>query len=289
VFAPAWAGLADTFTVLGGYLLLQPEDAYPRARAAAEKALALDDGLAEAHASLATVLADFYWNWREAGQHYRKALSLNPSYATARLWYAGFLRDLGQFDEALAQARAARDLDPLSLPTQAAEGITLYVARRYPEAVAVYRNLLEITPTFTYAHFLLALALTQEQDYTDALASLQEAEKWGGAVGSVRGLSGYIHAALGHDDEARRLLEALEHSGSADQPTWFQRAVIHVALGETGPALDLLEQALDRRDKQLRLLRIEPLLDPIRSEPRFHALLERVGLTDESVARALEP
>lgn len=289
VFARAWAGLADTFCVLGGYLLLQPEDAYPRARAAAEQALAIDEDLAEAHASLATVLADHYWNWSAAGEHYLRAVTLNPSYATARLWYAGFLRDLGEFDEALIQVRAGRELDPLSLPAQAAEGITLYVARRYPEAVAAYRRLLEITPTFTYAYFLLALALAQERRYAEALASLQKVGNWGGGVADVRGLSGYIHATLGRHVEAREMLEALDDPASEQHATPFHRAIIHVALGESDRALQLLEQAHDARAKQIRLLRIEPMLDPIRGEPRFQALLEKVGLTDAAVARALAP
>jgi tetratricopeptide (TPR) repeat protein len=155
--------------------------------------------------------------------------------------------------------------------------------------VAIYRKLLEITPSFTYGYFLLALALTQERKYEEALAALQKVQNWGGARSGVLGLSGHIHAALGRDDEAREMLAALHGSASEGQPSGFPRAVIHVALGEAGPALDLLEQAHDQRDKQVRLLRVEPLLDPIRTEPRFHTLLERLGLTDDAVARALAP
>ncbi|HEX6066811.1 MAG TPA: ECF-type sigma factor [Longimicrobiales bacterium] len=287
VFAQAWTGLADTFSLLGSYMLLPPEEAYPRARAAAEQAIAIDDELAEAHASLATILADFYWNWPDAGQHYRRALALNPSYATARLWYAGYLRDLGQFDEALIQVRAARQLDPLSLPIQAAEGITLYVGRRYAQAVAVYRTLIEITPTFTYAHFLLALALTQQHEYGDALASLQQAANWGGAIADVRSLLGYVYAALGREAKAREMLDALEDTADQQLATPFHRAVVHVALGETERALQLLELAIETRTKQVRLLRVEPMFDPVRADPRFQALLEKVGLTDGAAAQAL--
>ena len=287
VFAQAWTGLADTFSLLGSYMLLQPEEAYPRARGAAEQAIAIDDELAEAHASLATILADFYWNWPAAGHHYRRALTLNPSYATARLWYAGYLRDLGQFDEALLQVRAARELDPLSLPIQAAEGITLYVGRRYAEAVQVYRKLIEITPTFTYAHFLLALALTQLHEYDDALASLQQAASWGGAIADVRSLLGYVHASLGQHAQARGMLDALDDTGDHQHATPFHRAVIHVALGENEDALQLLDLACATRTKQVRLLRVEPMFDPIRADPRFQAVLEKAGLTDGAVARAL--
>ena len=289
VFARAWAGLADTYSLLGSYVLLQPEEAYPRARAAAEQALAIDEELPEAHASLATVLADYDWNWAAAGRHYRRALALNPSYATARLWYAGFLRDLGQFDAALAQVRAARELDPLSLPIQAAEGTTLYVARRYADAVAACRRLLEIDPSFGYAHFLMALPMVQQGDYEGALRALEEAERRETAIGGVRSLTGYIHARLGRPAEARRMLEALAALANRPHELAFQRAVIHAALGEPDRALDSLEAACGARAKDLRLLRIEPLFDSIRGEPRFQALLARVGLADDGVALALAP
>jgi eukaryotic-like serine/threonine-protein kinase len=287
VFAQAWAGLADTFCVLGGYMLLQPEDAYPRARAAAERALALDDELPEAHASLATILADHYWDWPEAGRHYRRAIELNPSYATARLWYAGFLRDLGQFDEALAQVRTAGELDPLPISIRAAEGITLYLARRHAESVSVFRRLVEVSPSFRYVHFLMALPLVQQGAYPEALRSLEQAEQWTAAAADIRSVSGYIHGMMGNGRRARTMLEALDDPALQQHTTPFHRAVIHLALGDHGEALGLLERACAERVKQVRLLRTEPLLDPLRDNPRFLALLRRVGLSDPDVAQAL--
>ena len=289
VLAPAWAGLADAFCTLGSYALLPPEDAYPRARAAAERALAIDDALPEAHASLATILADYYWSWDDAGAHYRRAIELNPGYATARLWYAGLLRDLGRFDAALVQVRAARELDPLSAPTHAAEGITLYLARRYAEAIVVYRRLLEIVPSYHYANFLMALACVQQGDHAGALRALKEAEHWTGADAGVRALHGFIHAAHGRSAEARAMLTALERDADQPHATSFQRAVIHAAIGEADRALALLTETCEARSKQIRLLRTEPLLDSIREEPGFRALLERVGLSDDAVAHVLTP
>lgn len=289
LFARAWAGLADTFSLLGSYLLLQAEEAYPRARAAAERAIAIDDDLAEAHASLANVLADHDWDWAAAGRHYRRALALNPSYGAARLWYAGFLRDLGQFDAALAQVRAARALDPLSLPTQAAEGTTLYVARRYADAVAACRRLLETDPSYGYAHFLLALPLVQQGDHEGARRALEAAEGSGIAMAGVRCLTACLHAAKGETAEARRMIGELDALADRPHAMAFQRAVIQTALGEHDRALESLEVACDARAKDLRLLRIEPLLDPLRDEQRFEALLARVGLTDNHVGRALAP
>jgi TolB-like protein/Tfp pilus assembly protein PilF len=287
VFAQAWAGLADTFCVLGGYMLLQSEDAYPRARAAAEQALALDDELPEAHASLATILADYYWDWPAAGRHYRRALALNPSYAAARLWYAGFLRDLGQYDAALAQVRTARELDPLPISIRAAEGITLYLARRHAEAVAVFRRLLEVSPSFAYVHFLMTLPLVQLGDYREALRSLEQAKQWSAAMADIGSLSGYIHAVMGHSEQARAMLEALDDPTLPQHATPFHRAVIHVALGDHERALALLERACAERVKQVRLLRTEPMLDPLRDDPRFEVLLGLVGLADRDVALAL--
>jgi tetratricopeptide (TPR) repeat protein len=287
VFARAWAGLADAFSLLGSYGLVPPEVAYPRARAAAEQALAIDEELAEAHASLANVLADHDWNWAAAGRHYRRALTLSPRYAAARLWYAGFLRDLGQFDAALAQVRAARELDPLSLPIQAAEGTTLYVARRYEDAVVACRRLLEIDPSFSYAHFLMALPMVQQGDDEGAFRALAEAERRGSAIGGVHSLRGFVHARRGRPAEARRMIEALEALATRPHEWAFQRAVIHGALREFDHALALLEGACDARSKDLRLLRIEPLFDSLRPEPRCQALLARVGLADDDIAPAL--
>jgi RNA polymerase sigma factor (TIGR02999 family) len=289
VFAQAWAGLADTFCVLGGYMMLPPDEAYPRARAAAEHALVLDDELPEAHASLATILCDHYWDWALAARHYRRALDLSPSYATARLWYAGFLRDLGQFDEALAQVAVGRELDPLAGPIRAAEGITLYLARRYAESVAVFRKLVDVSPSFAYAHFLMALALAQQGASAEALRSLELAEQWNAARAGIRSLSGYIHARAGRHGEARTMLAALDEMARHQPDIWFQRAVIHIALDEHDHALDLLERTCAERSKQVRLFRTEPLLDPLRANPRFRALLQQVGLTDADVARALTP
>jgi TolB-like protein/tetratricopeptide (TPR) repeat protein len=248
VFAQAWAGLADTFCVLGGYMLLQPEDAYPRARAAAERALALDDELPEAHASLATILADHYWDWPDAGRHYRRAIELNPSYATARLWYAGFLRDLGQFDAALAQVRTAGELDPLPISIRAAEGITLYLARRHAESSRCSAGWSKSRRRSAYVHFLMALPLVQQGAYVEALRSLEQAEQWTGRSADIRSVSGYIHGIMQATARRRALmLEALDDPALQQHTTPFHRAVIHVALGDHGDgALALLERACAR-------------------------------------------
>ncbi len=150
----------------------------------------------------------------------------------------------------------------------------------------MYRNLIEITPTFTYAHFLLALALTQQRKYTEALDALQQAAKWGDDA-DVRGLTGHIHGALGRREEALQMLHALDDAASRQRGTPFHRSMIHAALGESERVLELLEQACAAHAKPVRLLRVEPMFDVVRADPRFQAILEKVGLTDAAVARAL--
>jgi RNA polymerase sigma factor (TIGR02999 family) len=283
LFAQAWAGLADCYSILGSYAVIPQEEAYPRARSAAERALSIDDDVAEAHASLATTLTDHYRDWEAADRHYRRALALNPSYATAHLWYAGYQRDLGRFAEALEHVRIARELDPLSLPIQLAQGITLYLARRYGEAAAVYRKLLDITPDFAYAYFPLALVFVQQRRYEEALAALRRSEGWGAATPDVICLQGYVYGVLARNVEAEAMLAKLNDPAKEPNASPFHRAVIHMALGRVDDAIEHLHQAIRVRSKQIRLLRVEPLFDAIRPDPRFQALLEQIHLSDQDV------
>ncbi len=277
-FARAWTGLADAFSLLGSLSVLPPEEAHPRARAAARKALEIDDELAEAHASLATTLADYYWDWEAAGQHYRRALALNPSYATAHLWFAGYLRDLGNFDEALAEVRMARELDPLYLPAQAAEGLTLHFARRYEEAIALHLKLLDINPSYTIAHFYLGLSYVQQGRFEETIAALHRAETRGAIVPDVKGLFGYTYARMGNHTEARKMLRELDQLANEKYAYPFHRAMIYVGLNEKDHALEYLEKACEERVRLVRLMNVDPFFDPLRPDPRFRTLVEQVGL-----------
>jgi TolB-like protein/DNA-binding SARP family transcriptional activator len=275
--ARAWSGLADAYEHLSSVSALHPGDAYPRARAAAERALELDPDLAEAHASLAMAFSMYYRDSETAERHFQRAIELDPSYARARRMYASHLRNLGRFDEALAEVRQAQELDPLSAFPRLEEGIILYVARRYDAAILQCRRLLDTAPGSAHAHMLLALVYTQQRQYQEALAALTAGDPNGNQP-DAHAIRGYIHAKTGRRDEARRTLDTLDQLGMEQPVSAFHKATIHIGLGEHDRAMDLLEQAAHERIGLIRLLNVEPIFDPLRSQPRFQALLRTVGL-----------
>jgi eukaryotic-like serine/threonine-protein kinase len=270
-FAKAWVGLGDTFSVLAALAAVRTADGYSRSKAAAERALQIDPDLAEAHVCLATALASYYWDFETAGHHYRRAIELNPSYAAAHRLYAEHLRFEARFDEALREARQAEELDPLSSAPQIVAGTILYWARRYDEAIAEFRRILDVNPRFAYAYFFLALAEIQKHDYDKAAEALSV--PGAGSTLQQEVLRGYIDAVSGRHAAARDILERLSREQNLS-PWHF--AIIHIGLGEHDRAIDLLEQAYQARDWQVRMLPVEPLLDPLRSHPRFRVLADKV-------------
>jgi TolB-like protein/DNA-binding SARP family transcriptional activator len=276
-FARAWSGLADAYEHLSSLSALHPGEAYPRARAAAERALELDPGLADAHAALAMAFSMYYRDSEMAERHFRRAIALDSSYARARRMYASHLRNLGHFEEALAEVRQAQDLDPLSAFPRLEEGIILYVARRYDAAIVQCRRLLDTAPGSAHAYLLLALVYAQQGQYGEALAALREGDPNGNQP-DAHAIRGYIYAGTGRRDEALRTLDTLDRLGTEQPVSAFHKATIHVGLGEHDRAMDLLEQAAHERIGLIRLLNVEPIFDPLRSQPRFQALLQTVGL-----------
>jgi len=273
-FARAWTGLGDTYSALSALATVRAAHAYPQSRAAAERALQIDPDLPEAHVTLATALSTYYWQFDAAADHYRRALELNPSYANAHRLHAEYLRFEGRFDEALAEARQGEELDPLSPAHQIETGIDLYWARRYDEAMAQFRRILGVNPQFNYARFFLALVLIQKQQYDDALSALDVPDAGGNLQQET--LRGYIHAVSGRQAEARKGLDRLTLLSRAQNASSWHSAIIHMGLGEHERALDLIEQAYRDRDWQVRMLPVEPLLDPLRPHPRFRVLADKV-------------
>lgn len=277
--ALAWAGLADTYKTLDYFAVLTPSEAAQRTRAAAERALELDPGLAEAHTALATVLTDYYYEWGSAEQHFRDAIALKPSYATAHQAYAEFLRDMGRFDEALVMIGKAQHLDPLSPFHLLIEGIILDLGRRPTEAVARYERLLELHPNYRMAHFYLALAYAHQGRYQGTLDKIEVVDPDGRLPDAV-GMRAAALAALGRTAEAHEVLAELEQLSDGRYVSPFLAAIVHLNLGDQDRALDLLDQAAEERSWFVRLFAIVPILDPLREHARFQALLERVGLND---------
>jgi serine/threonine-protein kinase len=276
-YALAYAGLADCYALLGDYSYLPPKEAFPRARAAAAEALKLDDTLAEAHTSLAFVKVQYDWDWAGAEDEYRRALALNPNYATAHQWYSEYLTAMGRHDEALAEIRRAQEIDPLSLIIRAVAGRALYYARRYDEAIDQCRQTLAMDPNFGVAYLFLGRACVQAGRYDEAVAAFRKARELSGGA-AVLGELGHACAAAGQRDEARKVLDELEELRKQGHVTSARMALICAALGEKDQALTWLDKAYDERADAMVFLKVEPRYDTLREEPRFQDLMRRVGL-----------
>jgi TolB-like protein/Tfp pilus assembly protein PilF len=275
-YARAYVGLSDTYALISGYDLAPKDETMPKAREAAEKALAIDDGLAEAHASMALIAQNYDWDWRKAEAEYRRAINLDPNYATARHWYAEFLTLQGRFSEALDEIERARQLDPRSLIIAADRGAILYCARRYREAIQQFRAVLEMEPNFPRAQ-IVVFAYIEEGMTQEALRDLAEWQKIQDGPFTWM-LYAYVHGQAGHKTEALRFLHKLETERSKRYLDSSKLIVAHLGVGDNEQALKWCEKGLSERSTGLVWLRVDPVYDPLRSDPRFHALLAKVGL-----------
>jgi serine/threonine-protein kinase len=274
-YALAYAGLADSYTVMPWFAYVQPRAIYPKARAAAMKALEIDETLAEAHASLGYIYA-LDWNWPGADSEFKRALSLNPGYAVAHHWYGSHLATIGRFDEAVAEGTRAQELDPYSLIIIRDLGLTFYFARRYEEAVKQYRIALALDPDFAPARSFLGLAYTRLGDHQRAIAEgLAAVRLTGNAPGRLAAL-GRSYAAAGQIKEAENILGQLEQLSKTAYVSIFDTAAIYVTLGNKDRALGLLEAAFKAHDPELIRLKRDPFLDPLRPDPRFQDLMLRM-------------
>ena len=280
-YALAYVGLADAYLVLGGFGIatLAPKDAFPKAREALVRALDIDDTLAEAHASFAYCLGNYYWDWTVAEREFKRALELKPGYATAHLWYGFiYLAAMGRLDEAIAELRQALELDPLSLPTGSNIGLLLYVARRYDEALEHFRKNLEIDRSFFYTHWQMALAYEQLGRYDEAIAGYQQAIALSATSTLPRALLARTYALSGRKSEATALLDQLCELSTQSYVSPYRIAAVYAALGDKDRAFKWLEHAYDGRDCWLIWLAVDPVVDELRSDKRFADLLDKLGL-----------
>jgi TolB-like protein/Tfp pilus assembly protein PilF len=276
-YALAHAGLADSFIILGNFGLLPPNEAYPKARAAAEQALKVDPDLAEAQVSLAFVKSLFERDWPGAEAGFRRAIELNPNYGPAHQWYGVSLAGAGRLDEAVAELKRAQQVDPLSLTINAVVGWMLYLARDYDRAIEQEKLVLEMDTNFALAHRYLGLAYEQKGMYTEAISEFQKAKSLSGARPLDAGSLGHAYAVAGRAAEARQVLkEVNERSPQVYFPA-LDVGLIHLALGEKDLAFEWLEKAVQERSPWLTHLRVDPRFDPLRSDPRFTTLLNRIG------------
>jgi len=284
-YAPAHAGIADSYIVDGGrYLGVSPDVAYSRARAAARQAVELDETLAEAHTSLAAVMTDYDWDWSGADREYRRAIELNPNYVTSHSWYAEQLSRMGRHDEAVAEARLALELDPLSLVSNMIVAWILYFARRFDEAIEQALRTLELDPNYATALRVLGWAHEETGRYDEAIQVHHRASELTGRQLNFRGQLGRAYALAGRVADARLLLEEMLDASRSTYVSSLDIAIIHAALGERDAALDWLERAYEERADHLPYLEVNPRLDVLRSEPRFQRIQALMGLGTDPIA-----
>jgi len=274
-YAQAYAGLADSYNLLGDweYGALAPSEAYPKAKAAAIKALELNNTLGEAHTSLAFSLDVFDRDWQSAEKEFRKAIELNPGYATAHHWYAWHLSEIGRNAEAIAEMRKAEHLDPLSLIISADMAEILLVAHLNDEAVEQSRRTVDMDPNFAIAHFELGEAFVQKHSYNEAIAEFQKAIELSGGSISARANLAYAYALSNKTNKAVKILNDLKTRSTRNAS---EIALMYVGLGEKDQAMTWLEKAYDEHFNPSILVR--PAFDPLRSDPRFQNLVHRIGL-----------
>jgi TolB-like protein/Flp pilus assembly protein TadD len=277
-YALAYAGLADTYLGLPFDSDARPREAFPKAEAAAERSLAIDNTLAEAHASLAWVKFNYEWDFSGAEEGLTRAIALNPNYALVHNRYARYLSVMGRHQEAVADAKRARELDPLSLIINTNVGQALFWARQYDQVIEELRKTLEIDSNFWVAHLFLGKAYEQKAMYPEAIAALQKARELSGGSSQTISMLGYVYAVSGRRSEAQHALDELNDQSKQRYVPPYDIAMVYAGLGERDQFFQWLEKAYEDRNQFMTLLKVEPKFDPIRSDPRFQDLLRRVGL-----------
>jgi TolB-like protein/DNA-binding winged helix-turn-helix (wHTH) protein/Tfp pilus assembly protein PilF len=278
-YAQAYSGLADSYALLGDweYGAMAPKEAFPKAEAAAAKALELNGNLAEAHASRALCLELFDWDWKAAENELLRAIKLSPSYATAHQWYAWDLILLRRENEGISELKKAEMLDPLSLIISADIADALVIAHRYEESVQESRKTMEMDPSFAMAHYQLAQAFVQTHKYSEAAKELQEAIELSRGDPICTSLLAYVYAISGKRNEAKKILDDLKNRSNHNQSNAADIALIYAGLKEKDQAFAWLGKAYEERFNPSVLLR--PAFDGLRSDSRFQDLWRRLGLS----------
>lgn len=277
-YALAYAGLADSYALTTSYNLDPNENLIPKARAAALRALQIDGNLAEAHTSLALIAEIYDWDWQTAGKEFRRAIELNPNYPTGHQWYAECLAWQGRFDEALAESERARQLDPLSLIISADRGAILYYSRQYDRAIEQLGTVLDMDSDSVRAHVILIFAYVQKGQFAQALAETEKQHRVEDSPG-MWAMKSYVYGRAGQQVQARRALakfEQLNRHGQLDPAA--MHVLAYAGMGDKEKLFNALQQAAQKRSNSLTALKVDPAYDPFRTDPRFQALLRRVGL-----------
>ncbi len=279
-YALAHTAIADVYLVLGGVILgvISPREGMPKAREAAKKALELDGSLGEAHAASAFVSWMYDYDWKTAEKGFQTAIALNPGYATAHQWYAVCLTHLGRADEAQAEIERARQLDPLSLQINAAVVQVFYFGRAYDRAIEYARKALDLDSTFSTTHLMLALAYREKGMFAEALVEGEKALTLSGRTAPCLACIGGCYAAAGRKHEAGKMIEELHKLSDRKYVDSYVIAWVHANLRDTERVLSHLEHANANQSSYLAAIKVDPVFDFLRSDPRFQSLQSRIGL-----------
>lgn len=277
-YALAYVGLADTYTYFSFFDVVPPREAMPKAKAAAARALEIDNRLGEAHVSLGYVSYMYDWDWPAAGKHFEQALTLNPAYSRAHTFYPFYLSSLGRSEEALAVAKYSLDLDPASPAVSHSLAVQLYLARQFDNAIAQVHKTLELDPNFAISYELLGEVYVSRGMYRESLSELEKYSALSRGRAMSLALLGYAHARLGERSQALGVLRQLEAASKQSYTPPFSFAVVYAGLGEKDQAFAWLEKAYGERTSRLGYFKVEPLWDPLRTDPRFADLVRRIGL-----------
>jgi tetratricopeptide (TPR) repeat protein len=280
-YSLAYAGLADSYNFLGafGIAILPPNEAMPKARAAATTALEIDESLAEAHTSLAFVHLYYDWDWPAAEKQFQRAIELNPNYALAHQWYSHLLMVTGRTNESIERARRATEIDPLSLAANMNVGWQYHWSRQYDLALGFLKNSVELDPSFEQGHWGLGLAYEGNRAFEQAVAEFQKAATLSSGMPVYTASLGHAYAIGGKRIEAIKIRDELEERAKRTYVAPYWMATLYAGLGEKDRAFEWLEKAYAERSGGLVWLSVDPRLDGIRNDMRFIAMTRRVGLS----------
>ncbi len=280
-YGQAYTGLADCYNLRGVFQFCAPHETFPIAAAAAEKALEIDDELAEVHAALAYNRLLYAWDWSGSEHEFKRALELNPNHALSHLWYAQFLCAMARFDEATAEAERAQESDPLSLGINANVGLVLHWTREYQQAVKQLEKTIELDPNFGLAHAYLGFVLIQQGRYKQAVAALKKSMERTQLMPLVISKLGYAYSLWGDRPKAQKVLREAEARFQELSLPSTALAEIHAGLGDREKFFECLYKGYEERSPLLSWMRIYPEYDPMRSDPRYDELLRRLGLATQ--------
>jgi serine/threonine-protein kinase len=278
-YAPAYAGIADSLSILGLFAWLPPKDAFPKAKATALKAIEIDDMLAEAYTSLGWITMLYDWDWVAAEKALKRALEIDPDYAIGQLWYALYLSYLGRLEEAMAEIIKALRLEPLSLLINVNLGFILYCKRQYDEAIEQCLKTIEMDPNYLLSYWFLGAGYVGKGMWKEAISAEEKAVALSEESPYFIGYLGWAYAMSGQKDKARRTLNRLEKLAKERYVTNYSKAMVYLGLGEKDQMFEYLEKAFEAREPVLALsIKVASYFDSVRSDPRFMALLKKMNL-----------